>query len=69
MALNSSKTLISRILLEGKIHPDRPLDPREDPDERLFVGCKHNLIRGRPDHLPIEAILPAIREGRSLERA
>lgn len=69
MALNSSKTLISRILLEGKIHPDRPLDPREDPDERLFVGCKHNLIRGRPDHLPIEAILPAIREGRPLVRA
>jgi hypothetical protein len=69
MALNASKTLISRILLEGKIHPDRPLDPREDPDERLFAGCQHNLIGGRPDHLPIEAILPAIREGRPLVRA
>jgi len=69
MALNSSKTLISRLLLEGKIHPGRPFDPTEDPDERLFAGCQHNLIRSRPDHLPIEAILPAIREGRPLASA
>lgn len=69
MALNSSKTLISRILMEGKIHPDKPFDPTEDPDVRLFVGCQHNLIRSRPDHLPIELILPAIREGQPLAKA
>jgi hypothetical protein len=61
MALNSSKTLISKILMEGKVHPNRPFDPSEDPDVRLFEGCRHNLIKGRKDHMPIEDILPAIR--------
>jgi hypothetical protein len=41
MALNSSKTLISKILMEGKVHPNRPFDPSEDPDVRLFEGCRH----------------------------
>lgn len=62
MALNSSKTLVSRILMEGKVHPNRPFDPSEDPDVRLFAGCRHNLIKKREDHMPIEDILPAIRE-------
>jgi hypothetical protein len=62
MAINSSKTLISRILMEGKVHPNRPFDPSEDPDVRLFAGCRHNLIKNREDHMPIEDILPAIRK-------
>jgi hypothetical protein len=62
MALNSSKTLVSRILMEGKVHPNRPFDPSEDPDVRLFAGCRHNLIKKREDHMPIEDILPAIRK-------
>lgn len=62
MALNSSKTLISKILMEGKVHPNRPFDPSEDPDVRLFAGCRHNLIKKREDHMPIEDILPAIRK-------
>ena len=61
MALNSSKTLISRTLVEGKVHPRKPFDPKEDPDVRLFDGCRHNLIRKRDDHMPIEVILPTIR--------
>lgn len=59
---NSSKTLLSRILLAGKVDSVRPFDPKEDPDERLFHGCRHNLIRKREGHMPIEDILPAIRK-------
>lgn len=61
MWANSSKTLLSRILLAGKVNSVRPFNPKEDPDERLFHGCRHDLIRKREGHMPIEDILPAIR--------
>jgi hypothetical protein len=62
MWANSSKTLISQILMAGKVHPNREFDPREDPDVRLWDGRRHNLIKHREDHMPIEDILPAIRK-------
>jgi hypothetical protein len=62
MLLNSSKTLVSGMLMEGKVHPTLPFNPSEDPDLRLFDGCRHNLIKKREDHMPIEEILPKIRE-------
>lgn len=61
MWANSSKTLISQILMAGKVHPNKEFDPREDPDVRLWDGRRHNLIKHREDHMPIEDILPAIR--------
>jgi hypothetical protein len=61
MWANSSKTLLSRFLFAGKVTSVRPFDPKEDPDERLFHGCRHDLIRKREGHMPIEDILPAIR--------
>jgi hypothetical protein len=69
MVLNSSKTLVSRMLMECKVHPALPFDPSEEPDLRLFNGCRHNLIKKREDHMPIEEILPQTRERSAQEQS
>jgi hypothetical protein len=33
-----------------------------NPDERLIPGCEHNLIAANPTHMPIERLLPLIRD-------
>jgi hypothetical protein len=58
-ALGSSG--FARLYLSGKRTQGEPVDHSANPDEYLYVGCTHNLIRDMPDHMPIERILPAIR--------
>jgi hypothetical protein len=50
----------ARLALFGKYAESEPVDHSANPDEYLYTGCAHNLIRAQPDHMPIEQILSRI---------
>ncbi len=60
LAWSASTSGVRKMIHHWHLANGLPVDHKRNPDELVYLGCGHNLIKANPFHLPIERILPEV---------